>query len=128
MTDWDDVPYRQSLHEAMAILNGQWTIAVISTLVFGERTFSDIQSEVNETEARLGWTSHPRPLSDRVLTDTLRRLQRNGLIERRAEEGGKFAAVWYQLTGDGRALLRALHPLATWAQHHREIVAEPEPR
>ncbi|MFE0024093.1 winged helix-turn-helix transcriptional regulator [Amycolatopsis sp. NPDC059021] len=124
MTDGEGVPYRQSLHEALEILNGKWTIAVLSTLVLGEKRYRDLQNEVNEAEARLGWTSHSKPLSDRVLANTLQHLQLHGLIERRAEEGGNFAGVWYQLTSEGRALLHALHPLATWAQRHREIMAE----
>ncbi|MBE8516414.1 helix-turn-helix transcriptional regulator [Amycolatopsis sp. H6(2020)] len=127
MVDEEDVPYRQSLHKALEILNGKWTVAVLSTLVLGKLKYGDLKHEVNETEARLGWKSHRRPLSDRVLADTLQRLQEHGLVDRRAVEGGNFAGVWYQLTNEGRALLRALHPLATWAQRHRELMKEPGP-
>ncbi|WP_329065577.1 winged helix-turn-helix transcriptional regulator [Amycolatopsis sp. NBC_01480] len=118
MNNWD-VPYRQSVHEALAVLSGQWTVAVLATLALGERQFSDLLSEVNATEERVGWLSHPKPLTARVLTDTVRRLQGHGLVERRAE-GTQFSAVHYQLTAEGRTLLSALRPLASWAQQHRE--------
>lgn len=120
--DWD-VPYRQAALDAMALLRGQWTIAVLAELALGETQYKELLIAINNVEERLGWASHERPLSDRVLSDTLRRARQNGLVTRRAESGA-FAAVWYQLTPTGRSLLRAARPLAEWAQHHRdEIVA-----
>lgn len=121
--DNGDVPYRQSAHEALTILNGQWTVAVLSTLAVARQQFSRILTEINDVEARVGWSSHSKPLTRRVLTDTLYRALDNGLIERDAE-GGKFDAVWYQLTTKGRELLQALGPLARWAQRYREDVTQ----
>jgi DNA-binding HxlR family transcriptional regulator len=118
VNDWD-VPYRQSVHEALAVLSGQWTVAVLAALALGERKFTDLLAEVNATEERVGWLSHPKPLTRKVLTDTLRRLQDHGLVERRAD-GTQFSAVHYQLSVEGRSLLSALRPLASWAQQHRE--------
>ncbi|HEX7661150.1 MAG TPA: winged helix-turn-helix transcriptional regulator [Pseudonocardiaceae bacterium] len=103
------------------MLRGQWTIAVLAALAVGETQYKDLLAAINEVEARVGWASHERPLSERVLTDTLRRAQHNGLVVRRAEPG-RFGAVWYQLTGTGRSLLRASRPLAEWAQSHQEEI------
>lgn len=120
MKDWD-VPYRQAVLEAMALLQGRWTVAVLAALALGEMQYKDLLAEINNVEERVGWTSHDRPLSDRVLTDTLRRARTNGLVERRAETG-RFGAVRYRLTPTGRSLLRASRPLAEWAQRHREEI------
>lgn len=120
MGDWD-VPYRQGVLDAMALLRGQWTVAVLAALALGEMQYKDLLAEINHVEERVGWASHDRPLSDRVLTDTLRRARHNGLIDRRAEEG-RFGAVWYRLTPTGRSLLRAARPLAEWAQQHRQEI------
>lgn len=118
-----DVPYRQGVHDAMAVLRGQWTVAVLAALALGERQYTDVKASINDVEERVGWTSHARPITDRVLSDTLRRAQRDGLIDRRAEPG-RFGGVWYTLTPMGRSLLRAIRPLAEWAQsHHDELVA-----
>lgn len=126
MTDWD-VPYRQAVLEAMALLQGRWTVAVLAALALGEKQYKDLLQEINNVEERVGWTSHDRPLSDRVLTDTLRRARQNGLVERRAE-AGRFSAVRYRLTPTGRSLLQASRPLAEWAQRHRtEIEAANQP-
>jgi DNA-binding HxlR family transcriptional regulator len=119
--DWD-VPYRQAVLDAMALLRGAWTVAVLAELALGEKQYKDLLTAINSVEERVGWASHDRPLSDRVLSDTLRRTRRDGLLTRRAQPG-RFGAVWYQLTPTGRSLLRAARPLAEWAQHHRDEIA-----
>ncbi|MEC3974311.1 winged helix-turn-helix transcriptional regulator [Amycolatopsis sp. H20-H5] len=121
MTDDWDVPYRQSLHEALALLNGQWTVAVLATLALGERRYKDLMAEVNKAEARVGWVSHPKPVTDKVLTHTLQRAQDNGLIVRRAQGSQIGGSVWYSLTSSGKELLRSLRPLANWAQQNRDL-------
>lgn len=121
MSHWD-IPYRQGVLDAMALLQGRWTVAVLAALALGEMQYKDLLAEINNVEERVGWASHDRPLSDRVLTDTLRRARQNGLVERRAEEG-RFGAVWYRLTPTGRSLLRAARPLAEWSQHHRDEIS-----
>ncbi|HVV22408.1 MAG TPA: helix-turn-helix domain-containing protein [Pseudonocardiaceae bacterium] len=121
MSDWD-VPYRQGVLDAMALLRGQWTVAVLSALALGETQYKDLLAAVNIVEERVGWASHQRPLSDRVLTDTLRRARHNGLVTRRAEQT-RFGGVWYRLTPTGRSLLSAVRPLAEWAQQHQAEIA-----
>ncbi len=53
-----------------------------------------------------------------MLEDTLRRMQDDGLIDKRSEPG-PFGATWYSLTPTGYSLLSALRPLAEWAQENR---------
>lgn len=120
MDDWD-VPYRQGVLDAMVLLRGQWTVAVLAALALGEAQYKDVLTAVNDVEERVGWVSHERPLSERVLTDTLRRARQHGLVTRRAQET-PFGGVWYALTPTGRSLLRAVRPLAEWAQQHREEI------
>ncbi len=119
------MPYRQSVYEALAILNGDWTIAVLATLASGERRFGELLSEINEVEERTGWVSHDKPLSKKVLTETLKRMQGHSLIERRAE-GGTWGGVWYRLTPAGRGLLRASRTLVDWAREYREQPPSPQ--
>lgn len=120
MTDAADVPYRQSLLEALAVLSGQWTVAVLATLAPGELRYKDLMAEVNKAEARVGWTTHPKPVTSKVFSETLQRAQDNGLVVRRAEGNQIGASVWYSLTPRGRSLLIALRPLAKWAQQNHE--------
>jgi DNA-binding HxlR family transcriptional regulator len=120
MQRWD-VPYRQGVEDVLALLRGRWTVAVLAALALGERRRKDLVPAINDVEERIGWASHGRRLSDRVLEDTLQRAHEDGLIEKRTEPG-RFGATWYQLTPTGRSLLRALRPLAEWAQAHPEAL------
>jgi DNA-binding HxlR family transcriptional regulator len=117
MEGWD-VPYRQGVEDVLGVLRGQWTVAVLAALARGETRRKDLLPAVNDVDDRAGRVSHARPLTDRVLEDTLRRAQTDGLIEKRSEEG-PFGATWWRLTPTGRSLLRALRPLAEWAQVNR---------
>lgn len=116
-----DTSYGPDLLDAMLLLRGRWTVAVLAALVRDELQYKDILREINEAEAHTGWSSHGHPLSDRVLTDTLRRARQYGLIARRSE-ARRFGPVWYRLTPTGRSLLNGARPLADWARQHRREV------
>ncbi|HEX9336486.1 MAG TPA: winged helix-turn-helix transcriptional regulator [Pseudonocardiaceae bacterium] len=120
MEIWD-ISYRRDVFGALGLLRGQWTVAVLSTLATGELQYKEILAEVNNSEARIGWSSHGNPLSDRVLSDTLRRARSRGLVDRRSE-ARMFGPVWYRLTPIGQSLLYAARPLGDWAEHHRDVV------
>ncbi len=119
MQAWD-VPYRQAVEDVMAVLRGQWTVAVLAALALGETRRKDLLPAINSVDERVGRVSHARPLTDRVLEDTLRRMQDDNLIDKRAEPG-PFGATWYRLTSTGYSLLSALRPLAEWAQENRYV-------
>jgi DNA-binding HxlR family transcriptional regulator len=123
MEIWD-LPYRRDVFGVLILLRGQWTVAVMSTLAVGELQYKEILAKVNDSEARIGWSSHSHPLSDRVLSDTLRRARDRGLVDRRSE-ARMFGPVWYRLTPTGRSLLHAARPLADWAERHRDVVHGP---
>jgi DNA-binding HxlR family transcriptional regulator len=110
-----DIPYRQGVEYVLGVLRGQWTVAVLAALARGETRRKDILPTINDVDDRAGREAHTVPLTDRVLQDTLRRAEADGLIAKRAEEG-PFGATWWRLTPTGRSLLRTLRPLAEWAQ------------
>ncbi len=65
-------------------------------------------------------------ISSKVLTETLRRLQFNGLVERR-ESTGTPARVSYELTALGRTLLGPIDAVGAWAfAHGEEVMAAQE--
>ena len=53
-------------------------------------------------------------VSKKMLTQTLRKLERNGLVEHDPPE--------YALTGLGRSLLDVVSALASWAEEHTDEV------
>lgn len=60
-------------------------------------------------------------ISRKVLTQTLRRLQQYGLVERRAEAPRR---VVYSLTDLGRTLVEPIEVLTNWARDHGEAVVD----
>ena len=64
----------------------------------------------------------PRTLSYKVLTETLRRAERDGLISRRLDEGRIETATLYELTDLGRSLDQPLAALAEWAEGNWKAV------
>jgi DNA-binding HxlR family transcriptional regulator len=125
MADKQHPPYRHSIHKAMGVLAGQWVTAVLASLVAGRRTYTDLLKDINDHEARWNWSAHSRPLAQKVLTETLSRMQRNGLITRWASDPSRtFSNIWYELTPSGQELVMALRPLAKWGEEHDEDQAE----
>ncbi|MFF0549907.1 winged helix-turn-helix transcriptional regulator [Streptomyces sp. NPDC004311] len=65
-------------------------------------------------------------ISPKVLTETLRRLESNGLVVRHAH-GGVPPRVEYELTPLGRTLLGPIDVLGAWAfEHGDEVMAAQE--
>jgi DNA-binding HxlR family transcriptional regulator len=60
-------------------------------------------------------------ISSKVLTETLRRLQFNGLVERRTHLDAP-SRVTYQLTALGRTLLAPIDTIGAWAFEHGDEV------
>jgi DNA-binding HxlR family transcriptional regulator len=91
--------------EILARVGDKWTVLVVSTLGDGPMRF-------NELRRALG------SISQRMLTLTLRALERDGLVTRTV-----FPTipprVDYELTRLGRSLLEPVNALALWARKNR---------
>src|SRR5262249_18829159 len=117
--------YRESLLKAAGIVSGRWVPAILSSLAAGPVTFGDLQSGINDMEKQA--PAHRNALTRKVLTETLGRLQVEGVVQRQAVEGDvPFQNVWYELTPDGEALLKALRPLIAWEQGRSSAAARSE--
>ena len=96
------------------LLGGTWNSVVLYALRHGPLRFGELQ-------ARIGGISH------KVLTDTLRRLERNGLVTRHryAEAPPR---VEYELTAPGRGLLDPILALGRWAERYADEVLDAQER
>ncbi|ATL88621.1 hypothetical protein SMF913_25276 [Streptomyces malaysiensis] len=91
-------------------IGDKWTMLIISTLNAGPLRYSDVQASIPG-------------ISQRMLTHTLKHLERDGLITRTAYPEVP-PRVEYELTKLGRSLMKAVMAMAGWAAaHHREIAA-----
>lgn len=62
-------------------------------------------------------------VSKKMLTQTLRKLEANGLVERRALRTAPPGAE-YRLTDLGRTLLEPVRALSQWAEEHTDELLE----
>lgn len=100
----------ESAGQVVELLAGKWSIPVLIALSTGTRRFHELVADAEG-------------ISRRMLTMTLRRLERDGLVERHVYARIP-ARVEYQLSEIGETLLLALRPLEQWGERNlSEVVA-----
>ena len=95
----------QSCHAVREVLNlvgDKWSILVVVNLESGTKRFSELQHIIEG-------------ISQRMLTRTLRELERDGLVTRRVEPTVP-PSVYYKLTPLGETLLVPVKGMAEWAR------------
>lgn len=88
-------------HKAVELIGQRWTGAILREMLAGTSRFSQLRHAIPD-------------ISDRMLCERLKRLEADGIVERRV-----FAEtpvrVEYQLTDKGRALGPVLATIGEWA-------------
>jgi DNA-binding HxlR family transcriptional regulator len=102
-------PECRVIGSVLARVGDKWSILIVVLLAQGPKRFSDIKRSV-------------AGISQRMLTLTLRGLERDGLVSRK-EVSTLPLRVDYKLTPLGHSLGEAVEPLATWAQSHLRQIA-----
>jgi DNA-binding HxlR family transcriptional regulator len=90
-------------------LADKWSLLVVELLGRGTRRFTELRREIDG-------------ISQRMLTLTVRQLERDGLV-RRTVYPVVPPRVEYALTPLGESLLPAIEPLVTWTRAHRDEIA-----
>jgi DNA-binding HxlR family transcriptional regulator len=96
-----DLEMIEGTHAVLDLLAGRWSIDVLYLLAGGTRRYSEIFYEVGE-------------ISKKTLTETLRRLEANGLVARRAYAEVPVR-VEYSLAPLGWSLTRLLMEMYEWS-------------
>jgi DNA-binding HxlR family transcriptional regulator len=94
-------------HVAVELIGARWTGAVISVLMRGRTRYADLRSAVPE-------------ISDRMLSERLRELERAGIVVRHVSPDPPVR-VDYELTDKGRALEPSLKAIQDWADRWVEM-------
>ena len=97
---------------AFDLLSNTWNAVVLWALRDGPVRHGELKDRIGG-------------ISQKVLTETLRRLEFNGLVHRRASEGTRAP---YELTGLGRTLLGPIDAFGAWAFEHGDEVMEAQDR
>jgi DNA-binding HxlR family transcriptional regulator len=100
----------RALGEILARVGDKWTVLVVGVLGDGPKRFSEIRRALGS-------------ISQRMLTLTLRGLERDGLVTRTV-----FPTipprVDYELTKLGRSLLKPVNGLGLWARQNRATIED----
>ncbi|HEY7431481.1 MAG TPA: helix-turn-helix domain-containing protein [Streptosporangiaceae bacterium] len=99
-------PGSSPLAEALARVGDRWTLLVVEALLAGPRRFNDLLSQIPGIAAN-------------ILSDRLKRLERDGLLVARPYSQRPPRAE-YQLTAEGTELAGALRLLAHWGTRHTD--------
>jgi DNA-binding HxlR family transcriptional regulator len=103
----------EALQAAVGVLAAKWSVVVLTRLANGSSRFNELLRQIDG-------------VSRRMLSATLRQLERDGLVERHVYARVP-ARVGYELSPAGVELLDALAPLAGWGvQHRAEVFASRE--
>jgi DNA-binding HxlR family transcriptional regulator len=100
----------RAVSEVLSRVGDKWTVLVVSSLGGGPKRFNELRKGLGS-------------ISQRMLTLTLRALERDGLVTRTV-----FPTipprVEYALTRLGRSLLEPVSELGLWARKNRAAIAE----
>ncbi len=105
-----DCPARTTL----SLVSDTWSVVVIHALGERPRRYSELQQRIGG-------------ISNKMLTQTVRKLERNGLVERRQIRSAP-PGVEYRLTSLGETLLEPVRSLSRWAEQHTDEVLAAQAR
>jgi DNA-binding HxlR family transcriptional regulator len=107
-------PACRTISSLLARIGDKWTVLVVQTLGDGPRRFNQLRREIPS-------------VSQRMLTLTLRNLERDGLVSRTVTPSIP-PRVDYELTALGHSLQKPICALASWALGNVEAIEQAQRR
>jgi DNA-binding HxlR family transcriptional regulator len=104
----------QTVTEVLARVGDKWSMQIVMSLAAGPKRFNALRREIDG-------------ISQRMLTRTLRNLERDGLVSRTVTPSVP-PRVDYALTPLGESLRRPVGLLGDWAVTYREAIADARER
>lgn len=91
--------------DLIRMLAGRWTLPLLAELAHGGHRYQELNDALDG-------------VTHKVLTDTLRRAERDGLIVRQLNPSRVETATIYELTNLGRSLDEPVASLERWMNEH----------
>jgi DNA-binding HxlR family transcriptional regulator len=101
-------PVCRTISALLQRIGDKWSLLVVQTLGAGSRRFNELRREIPS-------------ISQRMLTLTLRNLERDGLVNRTVTPSIP-PRVDYELTELGHSLQKPICGLVTWAMDHSDAI------
>ena len=114
---WSALPFdagRCPIRNVLDHMGSKWTMLILLALTPKSLRFSEVQRAVPD-------------ISKRMLTQTLRELERDGLVERTVYPT-KPPSVEYRLSALGESLLVPLAGLIAWAENSHDAISNARAR
>ena len=110
--EWSGDVYAQNCPTRLLLdrIADKWTVLLLTTLEAGPMRFNALKRRVEG-------------VSQKMLSQTLRQLERDGLVTRTVEASVPVS-VTYAMTPLGMTLVAALQPMVVWAETRMPVVAE----
>ncbi len=99
-----------SIKDTMDVLRGKWTVEILTAIICDNTRFKDILNAVHN-------------VSDKVLTERLRQMLEDRLIER-YECYGYPPRVEYRATEHGKRLFAIVYRMTEWGTEHRRLILD----
>ena len=107
-------PVCRTISTLLSRIGDKWTVLVVQTLAEGPKRFNELRREIPS-------------VSQRMLTLTLRNLERDGIVSRTVTPTIP-PRVDYELTELGQSLQKPICGLANWATENVEAIHEAQAR
>jgi DNA-binding HxlR family transcriptional regulator len=107
-------PVCRTISGLLQRIGDKWTVLVVQTLAAGPRRFNELRREIPS-------------VSQRMLTLTLRNLERDGLVSRTVTPTIP-PRVDYELTALGQSLQKPICGLASWATENVDAIEAAQKR
>jgi DNA-binding HxlR family transcriptional regulator len=98
--------YVLALNDALNVISGKWKLAIVSTLLFEARRFSEIRKNLPG-------------VTPRMISKELKELEINGIVTRTVYDTAPVL-IEYELTPSGRKLNAVINKMIEWGLMHRE--------
>ncbi|RYZ35114.1 MAG: transcriptional regulator [Myxococcaceae bacterium] len=99
--------------KASELLGQRWTGIILRILLDGPRRFGELTESIGG-------------ISERVLSERLKALEAEGIIERHVDPGPPIRSE-YRLTEKGQAFWKVIHELGQWAEQWADVKPAPKP-
>lgn len=104
----DELPYCP-IATLLQLIGSKWKILIIQQLELRECRFNELLKALDG-------------ISKYVLSDSLRSMRRDGIIDRRILSAAPYQ-VEYSLNELGRSLIPVLHEMAKWGMYYKECMS-----
>jgi DNA-binding HxlR family transcriptional regulator len=118
-----DEKFLQRLWDLQNLFKGDWVPDIFFALSSGPLRRGELLEKIRSTQVPYGWSdSDSHNLHDRVMGETLKRLEAAEMVVHTRDEQAFPPVSLYSLSPAAEELFVAVEPLVRWADRHGELI------